>query len=375
VLLVVLLAALRSDATTTVVVGVLVMVAVGVWWRRNASAAGSVTSLAATLVVTSMTTEWASTRSPLVSPVRSGLVFWLFAVVVVATVWWTPSPRGSRAVTTVLAHGVLVVASLLVPLAPAAVPILGLGAAMAVIGWRSRPSRSRTWRGWLARLAARVARSSPGRRKDDVAPDVSQAGRAAWLRGLGRTRRLLAELGGPWHVVADRRLDDGTMVEDLLVGPAGVVVVATRRWSGRVSLVAVDDESADVAYALDGDPHALAARLVPLARTVCGVAEHLGVDVAERPATDASGSVRAFGVTVLWDDTTLPAEHIELTVLPRGVDRPVAVCVVHGDDLVAWLRSRPRQLTPAQVERLARRAASLPGVDHRPASATPPGRR
>jgi hypothetical protein len=381
VLFLVLLAALRSDAATTLVVGVLVVVAVGVWWRRNASAAGSVVSLAVTLVLTSMTTEWASTRSPLVSPVRSGLVYWLFAAVVVATVWLTPSPRGSRAVTTAWAHSVLVVTSVLVPLAPAAVPILGLGAAMVVIAWRSRPprfGRSRwRWRTWPARLAggarawSRWPRSR-SRPKDDVARG-SVAGGAALLRGVGRTGKLLAELGPSWHVIADRRLDDGTVVEHLLVGPAGVIVVATRRWGGRVSLVHVADDTADLAYALDGDPHALAARLVPLARAVCGVADHLGVDVmaADQTTTGAQELAVVVGVTVLWDDTVLPVEQVELTVLPRGVDRSVPVVVVRGDDLVAWLRSRPARLTDEQVERLARRAARLAGGD----SLTPPGRR
>lgn len=360
-----LLAALRSDAVTTLVVGVLAVLVVGVWWRRNAAAAGAVLSLAVTLVVTSTTTEWAGTRSPLVSPVRSGLVFWLFAVVVLATVWLTPSPRASRATTTAMAHGVLVVASVFVTLAPAVVPTLGLAGAMAVVAWRSRSPRPRT---------------SSGTRPE-TSGDASRADR---LRGVGRTKALLsAELGAEWHVLDDRRLDGGTPVEQLLVGPAGVVVVATRRWSGQVSLVAVDDETSGAAYALDGDPHALAARLLPLARAVCGVADRLGVDLAppaQSPDESSGRSVAsAVGVMVLWDDMVLPEEHVELTVLPRGVERPVTVCLVRGGDLMTWLRSRPTRLTARQVKRLARRAAALP---QRPSvtrgqapRATTPGRR
>ncbi|HZC51457.1 MAG TPA: hypothetical protein VE441_03040, partial [Mycobacterium sp.] len=129
-LLVVLVAALQGDAATTLVVGVLALLAFGAWWRRHATAALCTLSLAVTLLCTSATTQWAAEHSPLVSAVQSGLVFWVFAGVVIGVVWWTPDRGRSRAVTTVLAHAVLVVASLFVVLAPSSVPIAGLCAAI-----------------------------------------------------------------------------------------------------------------------------------------------------------------------------------------------------------------------------------------------------
>ena len=328
--LVVLVAALQGDAATTLVVGVGVVLAFVAAWRRNPPVAGTLLSLAVTLLATSMLTEWAGERTPLVSSLQSGLVCWLFAVVVVGAVWLAPARVGrNRAVTTALAQAPLVVAAPFVVLAPVAAPLIGLGAAMAVVAWRSR--RERTWG------------KAPAVDRPDVddRPDV-----AARARGADRTHVALeaalasGALGTGWAVGGD--------VEPLLlVGPPGLFVVETRSWRGNVTLVDVGSPAGTEvpAYALDGDARELAARLRPVARTVVRVAASLGVD---RPF----GS----GVVVLWSDTTVPDEQVELTVLTgEGETDGVELVLIRGEGLVDWLRARPTRLDDRQVQRLARR--------------------
>jgi hypothetical protein len=323
---VVLVAALQGDAATTLVVGVLAVLALGAWWRRNPLAAGSVLSLAVTFVGTSMTTEWAGDQTPLVVPLQAGLVFWLFASVVVIVVWLAPSRGRNRALTTAFAHGVLLLASPFVVVAPAVAPIAGLCGAMAVVVWRTRGPRVPT----------------------GPMPLPSHHDPAARLRGVARTTEALSNFCPPeWHLLGSRLLPDGEsgsrLLEQLLVGPPGVFVVETRSWQGEVALVDVADAGAHTsipAYALDGDPSELAARLTPIARNVRALADLLGVDPAH-----------AYGLVVFWDGTFLPSDAVELTVLTEtsGTD----IVLLCGDQLDHWLRQQPMRLSKRKLARLA----------------------
>lgn len=351
-LLVVLVAALQGDAATTLVVGVLALLSLAAWWRRHATAAACTLSLAVTLVATSASTEWAARHSPLVSAIQSGLVFWLFAGVVVGVVWWAPNRGRSRVVTTGLAHAVLVVASLFVVLAPSSVPVAGLCGAMAVIGWRSRRRRGRV-----------------GEMATGAAVDID---RAEESRGLLRTREALsAALADGWHVFHRWGLpDEGGVVEALLVGPGGVFVVETRDWPGAVDLVDVGEGAQ--AYAMDGDPRELVARLTPTAHKVRMTAELLGVD---------AGGVA--GLVVFWGETSVPGDIAELTMLSGasggratgascakgGRARPsgfasadVPLLLIRGERLASWLRTHSLQLDAEQVLQLARRARGSTSV-------------
>jgi hypothetical protein len=334
VLFVVLIAALQGDAATSLVVGVLAAVALVGWWRRSPAAAGSALSLAVTLLGTSMTTAWAGDQTPLVSPLQAGLVFWLFASVVAVVVWLMPHAEGrNRALTTALAHAVLLAASPFVVLAPAVVPIAGFGAAMGVVAWRGR-------RSMRTRLTV-----------DHVEP----VNRAAEARGVGRTAEALAAAcSSDWHLLGPRMLpaeDSGPRpLEQVLVGPPGVCVVETRSWQGNVELVDLPDNrsgasgvsGAHRAYALDGDTSELAARLAPIARNVGRVADVLGVDAAH-----------AYGLVVFWDGTSLPDDAVELTVLTG--DAHVVLVLLRGDHLATWLEATPFRLSRSQVQSLADR--------------------
>ncbi|MGH3486753.1 MAG: nuclease-related domain-containing protein [Actinopolymorphaceae bacterium] len=325
VVFVVLVAALQGDAATTLVVGVLAAATLVAWWRRNSSAAGSVLSLAMTLLGTSMTTEWAGDQTTLVSPLQAGLVFWLFAFVVVAVVWLVPSRGRNRALTTALAHVVLVAASLFIVVAPSAAPIAGLCGAMTVVWWRARHRRGRL---------------PPG---SDVAAPFD---RVAELRGANRTADVLSSFCPPqWRLLGPRVLPDGSTtraLEQLLVGPPGVIVVETRSWQGKVALVEVPGRGGPThAYALDGDATGLAARLAPIARNVGGLAELLGLDAAH-----------AYGLVVFWDGTRLPADPVELTVVTENT--PVALVLVNSDQLATWLLAQPSRMSSRHVRAIAR---------------------
>ena len=351
-------------------VGVLVVVAVGIWWRRSPAAAGSVLSLAGAFLCASISTEWAGDQNPLVSPLQSGLVFWLFAAVVAATAWLVPVPSvgGNRAVTTVWGHAILIAASPFVVVAPAAAPILGFCAAMAVVVWRTR------MRG--VRDGPSAGRRGGGRRHDaSVGVD-----RAAQVRGVDLTRDLLwGSLGDEWRILEGCRLPDRRVLELLAIGPPGVFAFEARNWPGEVELIDVSaDVPADVtpdvsgevdaepdadadavadagggaareptrAYALDGDARGLAIRL----QTAAGAVRH----VADRLRLSPTA---VFGVIVFWGDTTLPDGRVDLTVVGGGspVDGTTMV-LVRGDLLTDWLRTQPTRLTNRQVQRLTRRA-------------------
>ncbi|MEQ4206475.1 nuclease-related domain-containing protein [Actinopolymorpha sp. B9G3] len=332
VVFVVLVAALQGDAATTLVVGVLAAVALVAWWRRSPSAAGSVLSLAVTLLGTSMTTAWAGDQTPLVSPLQAGLVFWLFAFVVAVVVWLVPQPDlHNRALTTAMAHAVLLAASPFVVLAPSAAPIAGLCAAMAVVAWRCRGS-----------VRTQPSTSAPHTQR--------HVGRAAELRGAGRTAEVLAAAcSSGWQVLGSRVLPDNGAgprpVEQVLVGPPGVYVVETRSWQGDVALVDAPGDEAGVqvatqAYALDGDTTELAARLAPVARNVRQLADLLGID-----------PVHAYGLVVFWDGTFLPEGAVELTVLAENSHAELVL--LNGDQLDHWLRQQPMRMRKRNLTRLA----------------------
>ena len=178
--------------------------------------------------------SWAARVNPLVSPLQTGLVLWLFAFVVVGVVWLVPSRGRNRVLTTALGHAPLVVAAGLTPIAPAAAPIGGLAVAMSLVAWRCR------------RL--------PGGGRGPAVASVS-AGRADEVRGVGRTRELLAAgLPAGWRLFEPRLFEPGLFeprtaeeggsvaaIDLLLVGPAGCYVIEPKVWQGTVALVAAVD--------------------------------------------------------------------------------------------------------------------------------------
>jgi hypothetical protein len=342
VVFLVLVAALQGDAATTLVVGVLAVVAWAAWWRRNSAAAGSALSLAVALWCTSELTEWAGTVNPQLSPLQTGLVLWLFAFVVVGVVWLVPARGRHRGVTTALGEVPVVVAALCTPLAAAVAPIAGLAVAMGVVAWRSR------------RGSAGDARAAAGAGSRSGSGSGSAGGHAGDVRGVGRTREVLAAgIPDGWRLF-EPMARDGTSppVELLLVGPAGIYVVEPRAWPGAVALVSATVEGAveTQAYGLDDDARELAARLRPVAAKVDHVATTLDVDVAH-----------VFGVVVFWGDgTSLPSDIVEVAMPAAGPreDQHVRMYLIRGELLVGWLLARPPSIGRRDVRRLVRAVES-----------------
>lgn len=333
-LLAVLVFALRDGLT--IVLAAAGLVAAGfVWWvRRSRSGALAVLSLCVACVVTSEVARAAAEASKGASPLGLGVVFWLFLAVVTVTGWVATRERpGRRLLTVVAGHLTLVVASLLSYFSVTVVPVAGLLAAMAVVlvvcRWRYAPA--------------------------DTTPDQrGSADRTANLaRGADRTRAgLETALDDEWLVLSGLDLPGGATVEHLAVGPAGVFVVESRAWPGRLGLVSVQrDGKAVEAYGLDGDVRELAARLEPVLRTVTAAADLpwlAGVDV--------------YAVVALWGEA-VPERPVDVELRdPRRPGRGVAVRLVSGAEVGAWMRSRPRTLGGKSLSRvLARVERHVPG--------------
>lgn len=279
--LVLVLAQQQGAAATTLALGGLVLAGLVWWWWRRPDVAGTVGSLVVTCLLTSEITYAVGVQVNAISPLQLGLAFWLFAGVVVVTTWAAPRHRGSRAVTVVVAHAILVVASALSYFSTAVVPVVGLIAALVVVGWRSR---QRPW---------------PPRKPPEDTLDE-------------RTARALGKLSGDWELYGN-----------VLTGPAGHYCVRTAGWAdGRVEL-------AGGAYTLDGDARALSDRLQPIVNETRRFAARQGLKPAE-----------VTGVAVFWDGTTLPdGGVVELTVFDTVRRRRTGtrVVLVRGEKLLAWL--------------------------------------
>ncbi|WP_157180911.1 hypothetical protein [Actinopolymorpha alba] len=334
-----LVLALRDDAATVIVVGALVLLGFALWWRRSPAAAAAAASLAVMFVLTSATTRWVGNRIESVSPVQLGLAFWLFGSVVVVASWLgIKNSRRNAAVTVLFAHAVLVGASVVAYLAPAVVPIMGLCLAMGVVAW----------------CAHRDRRS--GRSPDKTSTSTSDG--AAHIRGVHRTQEALADLGAGWQQFGPRVLPDGRQIEDLVVGPAGVFVVATRHWEGRVELVSLGQAGSthDEAYALDGDVKMLAVRLRPIAEAVRDITNLLGVDPED-----------VNGLVVFWDETELAGGLIELALIHGGTGEGGSskAVLARGERLSDWARSQRLRLDERRMDRIGRAVSTkLPSANH-----------
>lgn len=280
---VLMLAQQQGAAASALALGGLAFAGFAWWWWRLPEVAGTVGSLVVTCLLTSEITYAVGVRLPGVSPLQLGLAFWLFAGVVAVTAWVTPRHRGSRAVTVVGGHAILIVASVLAYFSTEIVPIAGLIGALAVVVWRSRQRR------W------------PPRRPLEAELDE-------------RTARTLDELGDGWERYGN-----------VLTSSAGRYYVETAEWNGRVEL-------ADDAYTLDGDAQVLSERLRPIVKQVRRFAARQGLRADELT-----------GVVVFWDDTRLPdGGVVELTVLDTARRRRsgTRIALVRGEKVLPWLRKQ-----------------------------------
>lgn len=131
-----------------------------------------------------------------------------------------------------------------------------------------------------------------------------------------------------WFVLHDLDAGYGN-VDHIAVGPGGVFLLDSKRLGGSVT---VDDrgvtvrrlDDPDLRYQHTGDRH-----LLSLAR-----------QTHERVLTSSRLNTWVAPVMVLWAE--FPQRVVE--------DR---CSYVHGDELAAWLRSRPQRIAPARVRQVA----------------------
>jgi hypothetical protein len=154
--------------------------------------------------------------------------------------------------------------------------------------------------------------------RDDPPPDVANWGLGA--SGERRTGEALAALEAEgWQVEHDRELSRGGNLDHLVVGPNGIFVVETKSIRGRA---AIEDGMLAV-HARDDDEtvwrhRGLRGRLIAISATL---ANEISRSTRIRPWVHP--------VVVIWGE------------FPAGVVEDDGVAYVRGDELVAWLRSRP----------------------------------
>jgi len=165
--------------------------------------------------------------------------------------------------------------------------------------------------------------------RDDV-PERIQRWRDG-AQGERHTARVLRPLERDgWTVRHDLQGPKGN-IDHLLVGPAGVFLLDTKRWFGDVTIsgevpVITPWDNPDDTWA----PHGLTARMRAMA-------------AANKEALEKRSGVRTWvhPVVVIW------------APFGPGHQFVAGVHFVHGDQLLQWLRARPRGLTDRALTRLA----------------------
>lgn len=150
--------------------------------------------------------------------------------------------------------------------------------------------------------------------------------------GERRTGKALRGLPREWRVWHDRAGRGRANLDHVVMGPAGVFLLDTKNYSGEAM---VEDGRLRVAQIDDPDDVRVYPRLVPgILRAAADLSGRIERATGERPWVQA--------VVVLW------------MRFPQRVARVTDAYVVHGDELVGWLRSRApstRRLDEAAIER------------------------
>ncbi len=162
------------------------------------------------------------------------------------------------------------------------------------------------------------------------ASPLSLTGRAAYRSAVGEVEvgdalDELAASGGGWHVLHSLSVDEGTEIDHLLIGPAGVYIVTTAAHPGGVVEAAQRTFTvSDVRY-----PHI---------RTM-----EYEMGRVERLLASATGTaVEVSGILAVVDPKSL---------VVREAHRDVAV--IAASTIVRWLRGRTTIFQPDVVENIA----------------------
>lgn len=312
VLVVAILIVAQQDLASTVLAVAGLGIAALLWLGlRRPYVAAALVSFVVTCVAVSGITHWIGSQLASTGPAQVGLVFWIFAFVVVAATWFAQGVGRSSALTIALGHAILIAASFAAYIQTAVVPVLALVAAMTVV----------TGLAWRRRRKIRLG-------LDELA--LEPLPRNALLRSADRTREALVDLDA--RVVGPVRLRDLEIEHVVLMGDR-IVVVETRQWEGKVERVRLASKGKTVgeAYGLDSDVHELAARTEPVVRAALAFARQFGLAV---------GNVVA--VVALWDNVDLGEPVVEMRASEPNLTRKQALPVtylVRGDHLAEWVRS------------------------------------
>lgn len=203
---------------------------------------------------------------------------WCLTLVGLLGAWKVRRHAGSRAVTSLLCDGVVIVAALLSGInssGAVVLAILGIVAILAVRGGLLLSLRVRR----AQKRSRLVPRELPRESTVDITRLADSARDDATLAsGLDRERQVAQQFSEldpqAWTALHSRRLPGtGDIIEHLLVGPSGIVVCTTAHW--RESVVLTDIRKPDgnwsappgighEVYTLDGSSELLARRLEPI---------------------------------------------------------------------------------------------------------------
>ncbi len=160
-LVVAILVVAQQDLPSTVLAVAGLAVAALLWLGlRRPYVATAVVSLVVACVAISEITHWIGAQLGSVGPAQVGLVFWIFAFVVVAATWFAQGTGRPSALTIVLAHAVLVLASFAAYIQTAVVPVLAFILAIALVTSRAWWTRRRTRRGLEALTLDTLSRNA-----------------------------------------------------------------------------------------------------------------------------------------------------------------------------------------------------------------------
>lgn len=310
-LVVAILVVAQQDLASTVLAVAGLAIAALLWLGlRRPYVAAAVVSLVVACVAISEITHWIGAQLGSVGPAQVGLVFWIFAFVVVAATWFAQGTGRPSALTIVLAHAVLVFASFAAYVQTAVVPVLAFILAIALVSWRAWRTRRRTRKGLAALTLGPLSRN-------------------AILRGAERTREVLTELDD--RVVGPVQLRD-LELEHVVLADGTTYVVETRQWTGKVDRVRLAGKGkvATEAFALDSNVHELAARTEPVVRAAMAFAKHFHLS-----------NDNVIAVVALWDDVELTEPVVEMRAAQNsGIP---TTYLVQGEKLAEWIRRPGRR--------------------------------
>ena len=273
---------------------------------------------------------------------------------VAAAVWPFLQARqiGPRGLSVILSHAGLLVAGLLIRLAPVAGSIVALLWVVLVALWRGGGlSRARMLRAkWRTGLRGKPGSIDPAPLFADDDGVVPAGFTSEYLdRGVDaelRTGALLTMLPPEWTVLHSRQVPGSHAdVDHVVVGPGGVFIVDSKDWKGKVTTTAADGPETGMSYLLNGSSQKLMDRIEPSVFEARRVTAALGL-----PA----GSVHS--VIVFTGRMRLPERVTSLTLWDvwDSVDRVNFDATVHlmlADDLPDWVTAFPGELTPARKRR------------------------